>query len=40
MGIESGPVFAILTAISFAITQILVRRATYLSEESFTPLAI
>jgi transporter family protein len=40
MGIESGPVFAILTAVSFAVTQILVRRATYLSEESFTPLAI
>ena len=40
MGIESGPFFAILTAISFAITQILVRRATYQSEESFTPLAI
>lgn len=35
-----GPIFAILTAASFAVTQILVRRATYLSEESFTPLAI
>jgi drug/metabolite transporter (DMT)-like permease len=40
MALESGPVFAILTAVSFAVTQILVRRATYLSEESFTPLAI
>ena len=37
---ESGPLFAILTAVAFAITQILVRRATYQSEESFTPLAI
>jgi transporter family protein len=35
-----GPIFAILTAASFAVTQILVRRATYLSEESFTPLAV
>ncbi len=37
---ESGPLFAILTAASFAVTQILVRRATYLSDESFTPLAV
>jgi drug/metabolite transporter (DMT)-like permease len=37
---ESGPLFAILTAAIFALTQILVRRATYQSEESFTPLAI
>ena len=37
---EFGPLFAILTAASFALTQILVRRATYQSEESFTPLAI
>jgi transporter family protein len=37
---ESGPFFAILTAVSFAITQVLVRRVTYQSEESFTPLAI
>jgi transporter family protein len=40
MGIELGPVFAILSAASFAVTQILVRKATYQSEESFTPLAI
>jgi len=40
MEIQLGPVFAILTAASFALTQILVRRATYLSEESFTPLAV
>jgi drug/metabolite transporter (DMT)-like permease len=39
LGIESGPVFAILTAATFAVTQILVRRATYQSEESFTALA-
>jgi drug/metabolite transporter (DMT)-like permease len=36
----TGPLFAILTAASFAVTQILVRRATYRSEESFTPLAV
>jgi transporter family protein len=40
MGIELGPIFAILTAVSFAVTQVLVRRATYQSDESFTPLAI
>jgi drug/metabolite transporter (DMT)-like permease len=37
---DFGPLFAILTAATFALTQILVRRATYQSEESFTPLAI
>ncbi len=37
---ELGPLFAICTAASFAVTQVLVRRATYLSEESFTPLAV
>lgn len=37
---ELGPLFAILAAASFAVTQILVRRATYLSDESFTPLAV
>jgi len=36
----TGPLFAILTAMTFAITQILVRRATYQSQESFTPLAV
>ena len=36
----AGPLFAILTAMTFAITQILVRRATYQSGESFTPLAV
>lgn len=40
MELSIGPVFAILTAASFAITQILVRRATYQSEESFTALAV
>lgn len=37
---DTGPLFAILTAATFAVTQILVRRATYQSEESFTPLAV
>lgn len=37
---ESGPLFAIFTAASFAVSQILVRRATYQSDESFTPLAV
>jgi drug/metabolite transporter (DMT)-like permease len=37
---DFGPLFAILTAATFALTQVLVRRATYQSEESFTPLAI
>ena len=36
----TGPLFAILTAVAFAITQILVRRVAYQSGESFTPLAI
>lgn len=36
----TGPLFAILTAMTFAITQILVRRVTYQSGESFTPLAV
>jgi drug/metabolite transporter (DMT)-like permease len=40
MGIELGPVFAILTAVFFAISQILVRRATYQAEESFTSVAV
>jgi uncharacterized membrane protein len=37
---ESGPLFAILTAAVFAFTQVLVRRATYRADESFTPLAV
>jgi drug/metabolite transporter (DMT)-like permease len=37
---ESGPLFAILTAAIFAFTQVLVRRATYRADESFTPLAV
>jgi len=37
---ELGPLFAILTAASFALSQILIRRSTYQSEESFTPLVI
>ena len=40
MELQPGPVFAILTAASFAVSQILVRRSTYQSEESFTPLAV
>ncbi len=36
----TGPLFAILTAMTFSIPQILVRRATYQSGESFTPLAV
>ena len=36
----TGPLFAILTAASFALTQVLIRRATYQAEESFTPLAV
>lgn len=40
MGIELGPIFAILTAVFFAISQILVRRATYQAEESFTSVAV
>jgi drug/metabolite transporter (DMT)-like permease len=36
----TGPLFAILTAMTFAVTQILVRRVTYRSGESFTPLAV
>jgi len=37
---DLGPVFAILTAAAFAVPQVLVRRATYQSGESFTPLAV
>lgn len=37
---DLGPLFAILTAVTFAIPQVLVRRATYQSEESFTALAV
>ena len=40
MEMQLGPLFAILTAASFALTQILIRRATYQAEESFTPLAV
>ncbi len=40
MELQPGPLFAILTAASFAVSQILVRRSTYQSEESFTPLAV
>jgi drug/metabolite transporter (DMT)-like permease len=36
----TGPLFSILTAMTFAITQILVRRVTYQSGESFTALAV
>ncbi len=37
---ELGPLFAILTAAVFAVPQVLVRRVTYQSGESFTPLAV
>jgi drug/metabolite transporter (DMT)-like permease len=37
---DSGPLFAILTAICFAVPQVLVRRATYQSGESFSALAV
>jgi len=40
MELQPGPIFAILTAATFAVSQILVRRASYQSEESFTSLAI
>jgi len=35
-----GPLFAILTAATFALSQILIRRSTYQAEESFTSLAV
>lgn len=37
---ELGPLFAILTAAVFAVPQVLVRRVSYQSGESFTPLAV
>jgi drug/metabolite transporter (DMT)-like permease len=37
---ESGFLFAILTAIAFALSQVLIRRATYQSEESFTAVVV
>ena len=40
MELQLGPIFAILTAATFAVSQILVRRASYQSEESFTSLAV
>lgn len=40
MELQPGPIFAILTAAAFAASQILIRRSTYQSEESFTPLAV
>ncbi|MCK4274680.1 MAG: DMT family transporter [Dehalococcoidales bacterium] len=40
MELQLGPLFAILTAASFALSQVLIRRSTYQSEESFTPLAV
>ena len=40
MELQPGPIFAILTAASFALSQVLVRRSTYQSEESFTSLAV
>ena len=40
MELQQGPLFAILTAATFALSQVLIRRSTYQSEESFTPLAV
>jgi drug/metabolite transporter (DMT)-like permease len=37
---DLGPLFAILTAICFAVPQVLVRRVTYQSGESFSALAV
>jgi transporter family protein len=37
---DLGPLFAILTAAAFAVPQVLVRRVTYQSGESFTPLSV
>ena len=40
MGIQLGPLFAILTAAFFAGAYVLVRRATHQSEESFSALVV
>ena len=37
---ELGPIFAILAAVFFAVTHILIRRATHQSDEAFTAMAI
>jgi drug/metabolite transporter (DMT)-like permease len=37
---ETGFLFAILTAVAFAFSQVIVRRATYQSGESFTAVAV
>jgi drug/metabolite transporter (DMT)-like permease len=37
---ETGFLFAILTAAAFALSQVMIRRATYQSEESFTAVAV
>jgi len=37
---ELGPIFAILAAVFFAGTQVLIRRATHQSDEAFTAMAI
>jgi len=39
MGLESGPAFAVLTALCFGVAQVLVRRTTYQTDEAFTPVA-
>jgi drug/metabolite transporter (DMT)-like permease len=38
--VETGFLFAILTAAAFALSQVMIRRATYQSEESFTAVAV
>jgi len=40
VSIELGPIFAILSAAAFAGPQILIRRATHQSDESFTAMAV
>ena len=37
---ETGFIFAVLTAAAFALSQVMIRRATYQAEESFTALAV
>ncbi len=40
ISMELGPIFAILAAATFAAPQIMIRRATHQSEESFTAMAV
>jgi uncharacterized membrane protein len=36
---ETGAIYSLISALAFAITQVMVRRATHQSEESFTAMA-